>query len=314
MSFLSSAAYKATTTAEQAPSIALVTGAKSGIGLAIARKIASFPFIEKVLAVSRSISTDDVAAEGPKFVPVAADVATEQGRQLILNQVEKYCGGTQSEDARKMQLRFLIHSAGTIDPIKHVLELQPSELRNVNLVNCEGPLFLTTALHPCMKPLGEANLSGRVLHVSSGAAHGAKLVGWGAYCISKAAFLQSFRVLEHELRDTGVTIGSFKPGIVDTAMQGVIRQSNDTSMPKVKDFIQLKNNCSPTAPTGTAARPPPKGSLDTPENVAFFSEFLLLGTTDTEFANADDPSEWDIRDERNFSKWIPAENLPKEDD
>jgi len=46
--------------------------------------------------------------------------------------------------------------------------------------------------------------------------------------------------------------------------------------------------------------------LDTPDNVACFVEFLLLGTTDEEFANAQDPSEWDIRHEKHFSKWIPA--------
>ena len=39
------------------------------------------------------------------------------------------------------------------------------------------------------------------------------------------------------------------------------------------------------------ARPPPKGALDTTENVAFFAEYLLVGTTDDMFGNKDDPSE-----------------------
>ena len=65
MSFLTSAAYAAAM-AENRPAVALVTGGKSGIGKALALKIASFPFIDQVLAVSRSIKDSDVA-ESPKI-------------------------------------------------------------------------------------------------------------------------------------------------------------------------------------------------------------------------------------------------------
>ena len=57
---------------------------------------------------------------------------------------------------------------------------------------------------------------------------------------------------------------------------------------------------------------PPKGALDSPENVAFFAEWLLLGTSDEEFSNNGDAGEYDIRDSKLYSKWIPAENLPKD--
>jgi hypothetical protein len=60
----------------------------------------------------------------------------------------------------------------------------------------------------------------------------------------------------------------------------------------------------------TKARPPPTDSLDTPENAAFFTEYLLLGTTDEEFANKDDPNEYDITDSKLFPHWIPEDNLP----
>ena len=314
MSFVTSNAYKLATAADQKPSIALVTGAKSGIGLALARKVASFPFIEKVLAVSRSITTKDVA-DDPKFVPVAADVSSSEGRQIILDKVQEFCG---PPSQRKKQVRFLVHSAGTINPIKPALEVTSDELHQSMMVNCEGPFFLTTALHPYMQPLEEekassSGLTGRVLHVSSGAAHGAPPVGWSVYGITKAAFFQTFHVLEQEFRGTGVAVGSFKPGVVDTDMQGLIRSSSESNMPLVQKFIGLKSNVGSSGPHSTTkARPPPKGSLDSPENVAFFAEYLLLGTTDEEFANAEDPSEWDIRHPENFSKWIPAENLPKD--
>lgn len=305
MSFLASAAYAAAITPAR-PGIAVVTGGKVGIGRALAEKIASFPFIDEVLAVSRSITDQDVVAS-PKITALAADVGTSEGRKLITSTVERLC------NSNEKQLRFLVHGAGIIDPIKSVLEVTPEELRHAMNTNCEAPFFLTTALYPFMC---DDTTAGRVLHVSSGAAHGAPPVGWGAYGITKAAFFQSFRVLEREFRDAGgkVVVGSFKPGVVDTTMQGTIRSSSDKNMPAVQMFKTMKEKVAAGDDNPSKARPPPKGSLDTPENVGHFGEFLLVGTTDEEFANKDDPSEWDIRNPDFFKSWILEENLPKSEE
>ena len=148
-----------------------------------AERIASFPFIDEVLAVSRSIQPSDVA-DSPKLTALAADVSTEQGRAEIVRHVRRCCGGDAagaSDGGTKKQLRFLVHSAGVIDPIKPVLDVQPDELRCAMTINCEAPLFLTTAVtYPFMEKANdgsEDSLAGRVLHVSSGAAHGAPPVG-----------------------------------------------------------------------------------------------------------------------------------------
>ena len=303
MSFLTSAAY-AVALSPVRPGIVVVTGGKSGIGRALAEKIASFPFIDEVLAVSRSISDDDVASS-PKINALAADVGTQEGRDMIITAVDRLCNDNEK------QLRFLVHSAGVIDPIKPILEVKPEELRRAMNINCEAPLFLTTALYPYMC---DDTTTGRVLHVSSGAAHGAPPVGWSVYGITKAAFFQSFRVLEREFRESlggKVVIGSFQPGVVDTTMQGTIRDSSDKDMPVVQAFKDMKEKAE--AGDVSKARPPLKGVLDTPQNVAHFAEFLLLGTTDEEFANKDDLSEWDIRNADFFPRWIPEDNLPKEE-
>ena len=316
MSFRSSAAY-AKAMAENRPSIALVTGGRSGIGLALARKIASFPFIEKVLAVSRSITDNDAAAISPKVQALPVDVGTEEGRQAVVKHVAKLCNKDgqeiKSASERKMQLRFLVHSAGTINPIKDVLKVTPEELRHAMNVNCEAPFLLTTSLYPFMTPLDSSGVARRVLHVSSGAAHGAPPAGWGVYGITKAAFFQSYRALEKEFRETfggKVVVGSFRPGVVDTSMQGVIRGAPVEAMPTVKKFQDMKEQAGVLGVGDLKRpRPPPQGALDNPENVAFFGEYLLLGTTDEEFANKDDPLEYDIRDKKLFPKWIDPEYL-----
>ena len=286
-------------TQDARPGLALVTGGRSGIGKAIASKIASFPFIDHVLLASRSITPED-AREHSKFVAVAADISTEEGRKTVIRLVEKL------SDGKSKPLRYLVHSAGTIDPIKSILDVTHDELSHAMRVNVEGPILLSTALYPF---LSDATTAGRILHVSSGAAHGPPPIGWSVYGITKAAFFQSFKTMDAEFVHLGgtVRVGSFKPGIVDTAMQGVIRDSPKDSMPLVDKFQNLKDKMSYKAIQ--AARPPPSGALDSPENVAFFAEWLLLGTTDDEFANVGDPNEYDIRNSALFRKWIAPENL-----
>jgi len=313
MSFRSGAAY-AKAMAETRPCIAVVTGGRSGIGLAMAQKIATWPFVETVLAVSRSITMTDILAasdiestsDWKKIQPLAADITTAEGRKTVVDCVYMLCS-----DPEKKQLRYLIHSAGTIYPIKSMLEVTPSEFSHAMKVNCEAPLFLTTSLYRHMTPIIGDNegVAGRVLHVSSGAAHGAPPTGWGCYGITKAAFFQSYRVLEKEFRESRggqVVVGSFRPGVVDTSMQGTIREAPPDAMPAVDKFQTLKANVGQLdSYDASKARPPPTGALDTPDNVAYFAEYLLLGTTDEEFANKDDPNgEYDIRNQDLFSKWI----------
>ena len=163
-----------------------------------------------------------------------------------------------------------------------------------------------------MTPVDDAGVAGRVLHVSSGAAHGAPPSGWGCYGISKAAFFQSYKVLEREFRETlggKVVVGSFKPGVVDTSMQRTIREAPADAMPGVSNFQKMKEKVAEHGTDATKPRPPPPGALDSPDNVAFFVEFLLLGTTDEEFSNRADTNEYDIRNKELFPQWIAQDDL-----
>lgn len=331
--------------------IAIVTGGRSGIGKAIVTKIASFPIIEYVIAVSRSIQSND-HNNNPKIIPLAVDITTQSGRNDIIQTVHKLCHDDTNYDnnsgnivRNKRQLRFLIHNAGTIEPIKSILDITEDELRYAMILNCEAPLLLSSSLYPymMMQPKitktndvvvdtnnntndetttsSSFSAPGRILHVSSGAAHGVPPIGWSVYSITKAAFFQSYLALGRELRgkqyNNQVLVSSFKPGIVDTPMQSLIRNASIDVMPVVTNFQQMKvkadeltnqqsNDDDITSSNTTTSRPPPSGALDTPENVANYVEYLLLGMTDDEYSNIYNPiDEHDIRDTKHHSLWIP---------
>jgi benzil reductase ((S)-benzoin forming) len=270
--------------------IAVVTEGKSGVGKALALKIASFQMVDIVLSISRSISYQDVLAS-PKIQSIAADIGTEEGRQVITEHVRALCNAV----PRKRQLRFLIHCATTADPVKSAFDIQPDELRRAMATNCEAPFFLTTALYPYM--ISEDSIggvAGRVLHVSSGHTNSAQ--GTSTSDMASAAFFQSYQSLEREIRFSGggkVVLGSFKTGVADIQTQGADRL--EEAMLMVDLFKNMKgdgeDDTSPTVP----GRPTLAGVFDTLDNAANFAEYLLLGTTDEEFSNDGVPNEYGIR-------------------
>ncbi|MGD8429508.1 MAG: SDR family NAD(P)-dependent oxidoreductase [Ectothiorhodospiraceae bacterium] len=237
--------------------VAIVTGAGSGIGRAVARGLAETAELE-VLCVGRRVGPlqDTAALDRQRLQPISADVASDEGRQRIVDAVG---------DRR---VRFLVHNAGVLAPVGPLSRVSLKEWRGHMAVNVEGPLFLTQSLLPAL-------VGGRVLHVSSGAAH-RPVPGWGAYCTGKAALHMLYRVLAAELDAEGVAVGSVRPGVVDTPMQELIREQTAESFPGVERFREMKA----------------RGELVSPEQVARFILALLTDLTTERFSER----EWDIRE------------------
>jgi len=221
--------------------------------------------------------------ESNNFNLVCANVATPEGRDAIAKAVHQFC---------PKKLNFIIQNAGVIGNITKIENIDYDSWRSAFAVNVDAPLFLTQKLLP------ELAKDARILHIGSGAAHG-PLAGWGTYNVSKAAFHMLYRCLEKELGPKGIHVGSVKPGIIETNMQETIRAASQEDMALVDRFKFFKENEYKGA---DALKPhkPPKDGLDTPENVAFFVNFLLNDVSSEEFTE----KEWDIRDEDNHDRWI----------
>lgn|SRR3989338_8434754 len=242
---------------------AIVTGAGKGIGRAIALMLAQQNMF--VVIIGRHLqSLQEVQSFFPNQIHIIqADIATEEGRKQLLTQLPA-----------DVEIKFLIHNAGSILPIKSIMQLTYDEWRKNLAINLDAPLFLTQALLPKIK-------RGRVLHISSGAAHRA-LKGWLAYCASKAALHMLYRCFKEELTNDTVSFGSIRPGLVDTQLQADIRDASNP-FDNREYYSNIKE----------------KGELLSPEEVALFIKWLLFSVNEEEFGK----EEWDIRDTKHHAFW-----------
>ena len=130
----------------------VITGGSRGIGAALAQTLASKN--HTVLIIGRDKQAlQNVAATSPHINRLCADVATSRGRDAIIT----YLHTTPT-------IQGLIHNAGSIEPIEPMRHLDENAWRALMNLNLDAPFFLTQKLYKKL-------LGGRILHISSGAAH-----------------------------------------------------------------------------------------------------------------------------------------------
>jgi len=187
--------------------VALVTGAGSGIGRAVAKGL--FARGLDLALLGRTEATLEATAWE------VLDGAT-RGRALALRcdvsdpaQVARACGRVLSELGVP---RVVVHSAGVVvrAPVETTTD---AEWRSVLGVNLDGTFHVTRALLPAMRERGE----GRFVAVASiSSTLGTPRLS--AYCAAKWGVVGFMKSLAEELRGTPLAAMSVLPGSVDTAM------------------------------------------------------------------------------------------------
>jgi uncharacterized protein len=179
---------------------ALVTGASSGIGRELARRIAADGW--RVALVARraerleALADDLRARHGAEVRVVPADLAAPGGPALVERELE----------ALGLEVDFLVNNAGfgTWGPfVEQSLESQLEMLR----VNVMALTELTGRFLPRMRSRGH----GVVLNVASLAGFQPG-PGMAVYYASKAYVLHFSEALREELRDSGVSVTALCPG------------------------------------------------------------------------------------------------------
>jgi short-subunit dehydrogenase len=194
--------------------VAVVTGASSGIGRALARALAAEG--AKVGLIARrkeqlDALAGEVAAAGGTAAAAAADVGDRGQVRDAVEEVRQRLG----------PVDLMVANAGVGAPTL-VDPMNVGDVEKMFRVNVLGVVYAVDAVLPEMLHRGR----GHVAAVSSLAAYKG-LPGESAYCASKAAvntFLEGLRI---QLRGRGVSVTTVCPGFVLTPMTEI----NDFDMP-----------------------------------------------------------------------------------
>lgn len=181
--------------------VALVTGASSGIGQAIAVALAAAG--ADVAAVGRSDSGETggrVQAAGRRFLPVAADLGSTAVCTELVREVEEGLGGVD----------ILVNNAGTIRR-REALEFSEEDWDSVMDVNLKTLFFLSQAAARRMIPRG----GGKIINIASMLSFQGG-VRVASYTASKSGLAGITRLLANEWASKGINVNAIAPGYIAT--------------------------------------------------------------------------------------------------
>lgn len=179
---------------------ALITGAATGLGLAIARRLAA----EGVQLALMDIHAERLQAVGQELGcgVYAADITQEADVARVVEEIAGRFGG----------IEILVNSAGITGRTNiRSHETDTENLRLVFDVNFMGSYHTAKYVIPLMLKRGY----GRVLHIASIAGKEGN-AGMLAYSASKAAVIAMAKVQGKEYAETGITVNALAPAVIRT--------------------------------------------------------------------------------------------------
>lgn len=184
--------------------VAVITGAASGIGCAIAHTLIQKGAKVALLDLNRKTLEDEFGKYGSSASLFSIDVTNQKLIDEIIDEIiDTY-----------FKVDILINCAG-ISGITNVLthNVCSQDLEKVFSVNFMSSFYTSKAILPHMLKKNY----GRILHISSIAGKEGN-AGMLAYSASKAAVIGMTKVQGKEYAETGITINAMAPGVIKTAL------------------------------------------------------------------------------------------------
>jgi glucose 1-dehydrogenase len=192
--------------------VAIVTGAATGIGKAIAIRFASEGASVVVDYVGNPDAPSDteqtITKAGGKTIAVAADVSKPDQVQTLIAETIKTYG----------KLDIVVNNAG-IEKKHPFVDYPFDDLQKILAVNLVGPFLVSQAAARQMIQQGNG---GRIINISS-VHEDLPMPTNAAYCASKGGLRMLTRTIAVELAPHGITVNNIGPGAVYTPIDADIQ-------------------------------------------------------------------------------------------
>ena len=204
--------------------VAVVTGGASGMGLAIARRLAAQGDRVGILDINGDAAEQAAAgirAAGGEALGCAVDVADRASVDAALDAVRAAYG----------PILIMVTSAG-VAPFERFLDISLESWNRTLAVNLTGTFHCLQAVIPDMVAAGW----GRIVTISSSSAQqGAPRMGH--YSASKGGVIALTRTLAKEFGTKGITVNTIPPSMIDTPMS---RQSQEVGNLPDTEFLAAR--------------------------------------------------------------------------
>ncbi len=223
--------------------VAVITGSGSGIGRAIAHKLAEKGYIVVVNDVVQKTGEkvlSEIEREGRKGLFILADVSDVTQVTKMFKEIKENYG----------RVDVLVNNAGVPGAFSLIADMPNDSWHKTISVHLNGTFFCMREAARLMMAAG----SGRIINIASIAGI-IGTVGSAEYGAAKAGVISLTRTAAKELGPYNITVNAIAPGMVGTPINVELKE-------KGSHFIK-------TAIEGT-----PTGRMTTPEEIAELALFL----------------------------------------
>lgn len=184
--------------------VALVTGASSGIGAAVARLLAQ---AGAKVAVNYNRSRQQAEEVVLKIRETGGDARAFQADVTDVKQIDALI---QAVEASYGTVDILVNNAGHMIERKLNADMTESLYHQVMDLNVKSTVFMCKAVLPGMY----AKKSGIIVNMASQAAHSGGGTGSSVYAASKAAIIAYSKGLAKEVATHGIRVNTVSPGFI----------------------------------------------------------------------------------------------------